>query len=105
MALSTKERRELLMRDLPKAAAVRRQLTDYMARTGLRPEDLKTRIGYSTSSVRHFLSGRYESVASTTGPICAAILDFISSHPVAAFHGVEGKLYETENVRLIKKYF
>lgn len=105
MALSVKEKRKLLERDLPRQAQVRRTLLDYMQRAGLAPADMARRIGYSFQSLYLFLKGDYAHVASTSGPICAAILDFINAHPIEPLTESQGKLYETENVRLIRDQF
>src|SRR5205823_821387 len=46
--------------------------------------------------------GRYPSNDST---LRAAITKFIEAHPVDLPEQVEGKLHETENVRVLRKYF
>ncbi len=105
MALSNEERRLLLERTLPQSRQVREILTDYLARTSLETADFGRRINYSRVSVNQFLAGKYETVAANDAPIRAAILDFIHAHPVELLSQVEGKLYDTENVRIIRKYF
>lgn len=105
MALSSDKRKELLALDLPSSVAVRKQIQDYLARTGLTAADFARRIGYSPVSMGKFMNGTYHHVASNDGPLRAASLEFIRNHPVGAPTEVKGKLYETEAVRLIRHYF
>jgi DNA transposition AAA+ family ATPase len=105
MALSSEQRRKLLERELPNIKAVRAQLQDYMERTGLQTADMARRINYSTVSLYHFMQGRYDSIAGTSAQIRAAIVDFIAAYPIKPITESDGKLYETENVRLIRETF
>ncbi len=106
MALSLEERKRLLAADLPASKLVRGQLQDYLRRTGLGCGDFAKRINYSTATMEFFVRGKYHSIAASDRAIRSAILEFISTHPVGANAGLEqGKLYETENVRLLRKYF
>jgi DNA transposition AAA+ family ATPase len=105
MAFSTRERANLLTRTLPKRKETVRLLLDYLDRTGLTQVDFARRINYSVVSVRMLVCDRYEAVAGDDTAIRAAILDFIAAHPIEAVTESEGKLYETENVRLVRKYF
>jgi DNA transposition AAA+ family ATPase len=99
------QRRQLLEENLPEAQEVRLQLQDYLARTGLTSPDFASRINYSRQTLYHFLNGRYSHVSSNDRNIRAAIRDFIAAHPIAAPVVSSGRLYETENVRLLRKYF
>jgi type II secretory pathway predicted ATPase ExeA len=105
MALSSEQKRALLERELPSIKAVRSQLLDYMERTGLQTADMARRINYSRVSLYHFVQGRYENVARSSAQIRAAIIDFISAHPIEPVTKSSGRMYETENVRLIRKCF
>lgn len=105
MALSTKDRATLLARTLPKRREVIQQLTDYLERSGLSPADFARRINYSAVTLRFFLNGKYATVASDDAAIRAAILDFIDANPVEPITESSGRLYETENVRLIRDQF
>lgn len=105
MALSIEQRRKLLERELPSIKAVRSQLLDYMERTGLQTADMARRINYSRVSLYHFVQGRYENVARSSAQIRAAIIDFIAAHPIEPVTRSSGRMYETENVRLIRKCF
>src|SRR5215471_11285757 len=105
MALSYAKRMELLATTLPEAAEARLQLQDYLARTGMAPPDFARRINYSRETVYQFLNGHYSRISSNDGLIRAAIRDFIATHPIATSVVSSGKLHETENVRLLRKYF
>jgi hypothetical protein len=105
MALSIEQKRALLQRDLPHGNEVRNTLNEYLQRTSLHPQDFAKRIGYSYMAVRTFLANAYEKISGSERPICAAILDFIHVHPIAPLSHSEGRLHETENVKLIRKYF
>ena len=104
MALSKPQRRELLAESLPEANEVRLQLQDYLGRTGMAPPDFAHRINYSREAVYNFLSGRYHRISSNDTLIRAAIRDFIAAHPIASPVVSTGKLHETQNVRLLRKY-
>jgi DNA transposition AAA+ family ATPase len=105
MALSYDQKRKLLARTLPAEKEVRSRLQDYMDRTGLLNSDMAKRLGYATSSLAHFLRGTYQKVAGNSAPIRSAIVDFIEAHPIGVNQEASGRLYETENVRRIRKCF
>ncbi len=105
MAFSHAERRQLLEASSPEANEVRLQLQDYLARTGMAPPDFARRINYSRQALFFFLNGSYSAVSSNDGLIRAAIRDFIAPHPMPTPVISTGKLYETENVRLLRRYF
>lgn len=105
MAIPKQQRRELLAMNLPQSNRVRKEVEGYLARTGLECSDLAVRIGYSPVSLRKFMSDTYAAVASNDAPLRKALLDFMSLYPIAAGDTVDGRLYETANVRLLRKYF
>src|ERR1017187_21813 len=105
MALSCAVRRQLLAASLPEATQVRLELQDYLARTGMAPPDFARRINYARETVYSFLNGNYSWISSNDGPIRAAIRGFIAAHPIATPVVSSGKLYETENARLLRQYF
>src|SRR5438270_12752350 len=105
MALSSEQKRQLLARELPSIQAVRSQLQDYMERTSLQIGDVAARINYSRVSLYHFMQGRYENVSRSSAQIRAAIVDFIAAYPIEPVTKSGGRMYETENVRLIRKCF
>jgi DNA transposition AAA+ family ATPase len=105
VALSTKDREALLARTLPKRREVTHLLNEYLQRSGLTPADFARRINYSAVTLRFFLNGRYATVAGDDTAIRAAILDFINTHPIEPLTESNGRLYETENVHLIRECF
>jgi hypothetical protein len=90
---------------LPESTEVRLELQDYLARTGMTPTDFARRINYARETVYQFLNGHYSRISSNDGLIRTAIRDFIAAHPIATPVISSGKLYETENVRLLRRYF
>src|SRR5665811_267668 len=105
MALSYAVRRQLLEASLPESTEVRLELQDYLARTGMTPSDFARRINYARETVYQFLNGHYSRISSNDGLIRTAIRDFIAAHPIASPAISSGKLYETENARLLRQYF
>ena len=105
MALSNARKKELLALNLPESNDVRRELQDYLARTGLNAVDFARRINYSSESLHSFINGRYHRQAASDAALRAAILNFIHAHPVAVQDEAMGPLYETSNTRLLRKYF
>ncbi len=83
----------------------RMRINDYLARTGLRSQDFALRIGYSKAAMLLFLCGRYHVIASSARRLVAASLAFIDQHPIGPVSRVNGELYETKNVRVIKETF
>ena len=106
MGLGKEQRKVLLAASLPESNAVREVLQNYMARTGLESSDFARRINYSGVAVRMFLAGSYHKIAGNDAPIRHAIREFIEAHPIAAdSESEDGRLYATENVRLLRRYF
>ena len=69
------------------------------------PPDFARRINYARETVYQFLNGHYSRISSNDGLIRTAIRDFIAAHPIATPTTSTGKLYETENARLLRQYF
>ena len=90
---------------MPEASEVRLELQDYLAGIGMTPPDFARRINYARETVYQFLNGHYSRISSNDGLIRTAIRDFIAAHPIATPVISSGKLYETENVRLLRRYF
>jgi DNA transposition AAA+ family ATPase len=105
VALSHAQRRKLLAATLPEAKEVRLELRDYLARTGMALSDFAHRINYSRETVFCFLNGSYSRVSSNDCNVRAAIRDFIAAHPIARPTLSTTKPYDTENARLLGKYF
>ncbi|MBZ5533077.1 MAG: ATP-binding protein [Acidobacteriia bacterium] len=76
-----------------------------MALSGLGEQDLAKRVNYSHATLNLFLNNRYHEVSGDDSAICAAVESFMQAEPVSLETETEGALYETENVRLLRKYF
>src|ERR1019366_4507591 len=105
MALSSGVRRQRLPASLPESTEVRLELQDSLAGTGMAPSDFARRINYARETGYQFLNGHYSRISSNDGLIRTAIRDFIAAHPIATPVISAGKLYETENARLLRRYF
>lgn len=93
-------------RSLPPSKQVIAEARDYMARSGLTLQQFAHRLGYATSSLKNWLNGCYDSVASHDRMIRARFLDYQATNPIDVDGGgVDGQLYETENVRLLREDF
>jgi DNA transposition AAA+ family ATPase len=85
------------------AHEMRGQLMQYLDRSGLTIGDFAKRVGYSPVALHHFVQGRYPG---NPKHICDAARGFIEQHPIeAAATDLEGKLYETANVRVWREIF
>jgi DNA transposition AAA+ family ATPase len=105
MAISKAERRELLKRDLPQDAKVREMARAYMARSGLSLASFSERLGYARSTLNNYMNCRYHEVSGNSGPIRAALVDFMQTNPIATADFVGGTLFETANVKLFRNCF
>jgi hypothetical protein len=83
----------------------RKQIEDYLARTGLSHPDFARRIGYSVDTLRMFLTGRYHTIAKSSRQLVAAATEFMDRHPIGQGVEVTGELYDTANVRTIRDTF
>ncbi len=102
----TVEARSLAARVQPPASReVRAALTDYLERTGHTHMEFAARIGYSQQAVSMFLYGRYAKLAGTDLYLRAAVWDYIERHPVVVRRAARGRLFATENVQRIRRYF
>ncbi|HZU33158.1 MAG TPA: ATP-binding protein [Candidatus Angelobacter sp.] len=90
---------------LPSSDAVRAIVDDYRSKTGLSPADFAHRIGYSYASVRTFIEDRYTDIAKSDIMLRSAIMQFVTTHPVTPSVMAQGKMYETQNVKLIRQHF
>jgi DNA transposition AAA+ family ATPase len=84
------------------AHEMRGQLMQYLDRSGLTIGDFAKRVGYSPVALHHFVQGRYPG---NPKHICDAARGFIEQHPIEAAADLEGKLYETANVRVWREIF
>jgi DNA transposition AAA+ family ATPase len=102
MPLSKQQRRELPLMTQARRSEIVQLMNDYIARTGLDLLAFSRRIGYARASLRVLAAGSYPGDSSA---ICAAIWDYIKTHPIQPEPGPEGKLYDTENTRLVRRVF
>jgi DNA transposition AAA+ family ATPase len=96
--------------NLPDTGQVITLIREYCDRAGLTYIDFGRRIGYSANAIYVFTSGKYGSKGSggkkwDDTAIRSAAVEFMEANPVGAPRFIEGKLYETENTRLVRKYF
>jgi DNA transposition AAA+ family ATPase len=91
---------------LPEAAvnnAAIDEIREYIARSGLSGTEFARRIGYSYSALYYFQRGSYEQVAGSGRHIREAAQKFMAANPIAPPTMVQGELYDTENVRTIRR--
>jgi DNA transposition AAA+ family ATPase len=105
MALSCTGRERLRDLDLPSTREVIDQTRAYAARADLTVLEFADRIGYARSSLNLFLQGKYDQVASNDLAIRAALCDFMQRNPLSPRVKASGRLFETENVRIMRRYF
>src|SRR5947209_3299066 len=84
------------------AGELRDDLQRYLNLTGLTLPDFARRINYSSIALYKFVQKIYPG---NTAHLCDAVKDFIAAHPVALTTEMEGKLYETGNVRKLRSVF
>ena len=105
MAYSTEQRKKLMAKELPENRRAVAIVQAYLTRSGLTIADFARRINYSTIAVQKFLTGTYAEIAGSAANLISASMEFIDSHPVGASELEDQKLYETEDVRILRKYF
>lgn len=81
------------------------RVQDYLARTGLHQGDFARRLGIGKSSLGFFLGGTYHNVAGTAVHLVKKLNEFMDAHPVTPLTRVQGEIYDTSNVRLIRETF
>jgi DNA transposition AAA+ family ATPase len=78
---------------------------DYVDRTGIHPSDFAKRIGFSARTITTFLGKKNLNVSRAEWNIIKAAQAYMEAHPIAPVRPVEGDLFETANVRLIRDTF
>lgn len=102
MAKSEAERTVAAGVEVPPRGVVVRAAQEYMARGGMGTHDLASEVGYSESSVRHFLYGSYARIASTDLYVRRALSTYIEEHPLPGEDArLPSKLLPTRDTRLI----
>jgi DNA transposition AAA+ family ATPase len=105
MALSAEQRGYLATTQVPGTRESVAALRQYMALADLSNHEMAERVGYSRAAVAHFLGGIYAKLASTDKNLRVALWDYMLRNPIEPRAWVKGHLFETENVRRIRKYF
>ena len=103
MIVTSQYRAELEAR-LPSSDEVRRLLAEYLERANLTPNQFAHLAGRGGTAIRAFLHGRYHQLAETDVLIRKSIVDTIDAYPVDVDVQLGGKLHETANVTLLRKY-
>jgi DNA transposition AAA+ family ATPase len=83
------------------SAAIR----EYMGRSGLNEVNFAQRMGYARQTLRALLNDSYHQVAGSAKNIRAAAEKFMRTNPIEAPTTVNGELYDTANVRIIRTTF
>jgi DNA transposition AAA+ family ATPase len=78
---------------------------DYIARTGMDARGFAGRIGFGYSTLRLFLTDKYHNISANDGNIIRACESYMATHPIRPSLAVNGELFETANVRLIRSTF
>jgi len=102
---SQKQRKELLAVTATRRREVIARATDYMARTGLKQQDMASRIGYAHPTFNLFLNQRYHVISANDSALVASLVDYMDRNPITPHTHATGALYETENVELIRRCF
>ena len=85
---------------------VREMVREYCAKTQIPQKELARRIGYGTSTLNIFMADNYVgNVAASDARIRVALTDFMAAHPISTPEGSAGTLYETENVKRMRRLF
>lgn len=105
MRLTTEAKKAALESERPFDAAARVRIEDYLIRTGLSRPDFASRIGYSADTLRVFMTDRYHNIAGSARKLIGVADQYIDQHPIGSNARMQGGLYETANVRIIRDTF
>jgi DNA transposition AAA+ family ATPase len=101
----TEEQKAEIESSVPASAAVRDALKKYMEATGMNPPEMADAVGCTANVVRYFLRDEYHVIAESDRPAAKRFWEFMQSHPIIAQTKSDGKLYDTQDYRLLRKYF
>jgi len=96
--------RTALEAKLPSTKEVQRMLAEYLERANLTVNQFAHLAGYSTPGISAFMGNRYGELADTDLLIRRGIVECINAYPVDVDIEVGGRLHETANVTLLRKY-
>lgn len=105
MPLTREQKSNLLVVTASRRRDVLRRVKHFMAVSGLNTFDLAARINYARPTLNLFLNDRYHHVSGNDAGICAALVDYMDRNPLELPAEVQGRLYETQNVKLIRHCF
>lgn len=105
MPLTREQKSDLLVVTATRRREVIRRAKHYMAIAGMEVADMAARINYARPTLCLFLNDRYHHVSGNDAGICGALEDYMDRNPVEMPTQVQGTLYETQNVRLIRHCF
>jgi type II secretory pathway predicted ATPase ExeA len=92
--------------ETPDYQTVAAKANEFLARTGLAPQDLASRLGIGESTLRLFIYGKYgesNGAPRDTQFICARVWPFIASHWPKEEAEEPGRLLETKGYRKIRE--
>jgi type II secretory pathway predicted ATPase ExeA len=90
---------------VPPSADVRRAVEQYLELTGMTPPEFADAVGCSYNKVKYFLRDEYEQIAGSDAGARRDFHEWMQAHPVAPQTKGPGKLYPTEDYRLLRRYF
>ncbi len=102
-----KDRLAVMEAATPAAEELRARTRAYMATAQLTMPQMAQRINYGRSSLAYFMAGTYISsgFAQTDVQIRKALCDYMDANPVEVETGTHGRLHETGNVAVMRKWF
>jgi DNA transposition AAA+ family ATPase len=105
MPLTREQKSNLLVVTASRRRDVLHRVKHFMAVAGLNTFDLAARINYARPTLNLFLNNRYHHVSGNDAGICAALVDYMDRNPLELPAEAQGRLYETQNVKLIRHCF
>jgi len=104
MAVTAHSRSLLAEIKLPGYTEAVERVRNYMNRADLSAGELADRVGRGRSTINIFIQGRYKQIGDWRY-MAARLLAYIERNPIEPRRHAPGRLFHTENYRLIRKYF
>jgi len=99
-------RADLLKAELPAYEDAIARIRDYLAKSQLTIDHFAFHLGYSGQTLDRFLQGNYqEGTTRSTKLLTKIAIDFMDKYPPGMGEDARGKVYETENVLTLRKWF
>ncbi len=99
------EQKEDLEASIPASDQVRKRLEQYLELTGMTPSEFADAAGCSYNKVKYFLRDQYDQISETDFGPRRDFWAWMQAHPVEPETKSSGKLYETRDYQLLRKYF